>query len=568
MAWHSGITAGTHGTPTDRTGADEGADEPVAGPVPGRARARRALTARTLAGSLTGAALLLTACLPGDAEPRKPAAAGGGEAVGECAATPAPNGDSRGRQVRGMWIATVANIDWPRDPDKPVATQQAEFRRLLDTAKAMNLNAVFVQIRPNSDAFYPSPYEPWSQWITGAPGKNPGYDVLGFMLKEAHARNLEFHAWFNPYRVSRQSDLKKLAPGSPARKHPDWVRKYGDGLWYDPGLPQVRDLVSKSVIDVVRRYDIDAVHFDDYFYPYPESGDYPDKDTYARYGKGMEKDDWRRQNVNTLVRDLSQQIRQAKPWVRFGISPFGVWRNSTSDPAGSRTKALQSYSDQYADTRTWIKQGWLDYVTPQLYWPVGDSRADYTTLVDWWSKQVAGTRTQLTIGQAAYRVGEDSTWKNPAELSRHLSLNTRFPQVRGDVFFSAADVLGDKRGFARRLRADHYGRPAIPPAVQGRGGAAPPPIRSLRVTSDAKGARVEWQPSKGATAYAVYRVDGKGPSCAPVDPAKLLASVRGGGIVDPSAKQGATYTYYVTALDRLHFESAPGRGATVTVRQG
>ncbi|WP_242892811.1 glycoside hydrolase family 10 protein [Actinomadura litoris] len=505
----------------------------------------------------------------------------GPEAKAECPAVPAP-GDSKARQLRAMWIATVTGIDWPKDTGLPAERQKADFVKLLDTAAAMNLNAVVVQIRPNSDAFYPSPYEPWSQWITGTQGKDPGYDVLAFMLKEAHARNLEFHAWFNPYRVSRQDDLNKLAPTSPARRHPDWVRRYGSGLWYDPGLPQVRDLATKAVLDVVTKYDIDAVHFDDYFYPYPESGEFPDTATYKAFGGGMKRGDWRRQNVNTLVRTLSQRIHQTKPWVRFGISPFGVWRNKTTDPAGSATSALQSYDDIYADTRTWIRERWIDYVTPQLYWPIGDRRADYAELVRWWARQVQGTGVQLTIGQGAYRVGEDATWKKPAELSRHLTLNAAHPQVRGDVFFSASDLASDRRGFAARIRRDHYARPAIPPPADpaaapgggggGGGGAgaakAPPAVQDVQATAEGKGVSVRWRPARDATSYAVYRADGRRPACAPVDPARLIADVRADAVIDPTAKPGRAYTYYVTALDRLHHESAPARGATVTAPGG
>ncbi|TDD59837.1 hypothetical protein E1293_46175, partial [Actinomadura darangshiensis] len=427
----------------------------------------RAVTAALTAGAAAGA---LAACgittLGGGRDAGGPVPPG---AKAECPSTPAPDG-TKGRQVRGMWIASVGNTDWPKEPGASAAEQKKQFTRLLDTAKAMNMNAVFMQIRPNSDAFYDSPYEPWSQWITGTQGKDPGYDVLAFMLKEAHARNLEFHAWFNPYRVSRHDDLKKLSPKSPARKHPDWVRKYGEGLWYDPGLPQVRDLATKAVMDVVGKYDIDAVHFDDYFYPYPEEGDFPDDAAYKAYGKGMKRADWRRKNVDTLVQSLSASIHKAKPWVQFGISPFGVWRNKSSDPGGSPTSALQSYDDIYADTRTWIKKGWLDYVTPQLYWTIGDPRADYAKLAAWWARQVQGTGVQLTIGQAAYRVGEDAAWKKPAELSRHLTLNAKYPQISGDVFFSASDIAANRRGFAERLRDDHYGRPAIQPVPARRGG--------------------------------------------------------------------------------------------------
>ncbi|RFS82327.1 hypothetical protein D0T12_26280 [Actinomadura spongiicola] len=510
-------------------------------------------------------------------------------AATECPRVDPPD-DADGRQLRGMWIATVAGIDWPKDTADTAAEQKRQFTRLLDTATDMKLNAVFVQIRPNSDAFYPSPYEPWSQWITGTQGKDPGYDVLAFMIKEARARNLEFHAWFNPYRISRQDDLKKLSPKSPARQHPDWVRKYGKGLWYDPGLPQVRDLATRVVMDVVTKYDIDAVHFDDYFYPYPEGGaQFPDQATYKAHGRGADKDDWRRENVNTLVRTLSEKIHDAKPWVRFGISPFGVWRNKSTDPAGSATRALQSYDDVYADTRTWIKKGWIDYVTPQLYWPIGDPRADYAELVRWWADQVDGTGVQLTIGQGAYRVGADAAWKNPAELSRHLTLNAEHPEVRGDVFFSASDIAANKRGFADRLRADHYARPAIPPAAdhpgRPRDDTAPPPaVRNTTATpldgvrDSAAGVRVTWRSATAtatdadadadAASYAVYRVDGERPGCAPVDPAHLIGHVRGPRLDDPTARPGRTYTYYVTALNSLHHQSRPGRGATVTTPQG
>ncbi|WP_034489090.1 glycoside hydrolase family 10 protein [Actinomadura oligospora] len=535
--------------------------------------------------SVTGAALALataTGCMSAFGGTRKDTA----DAVrAECAAIAAP-GDSRSRQLRAMWIATVGGTDWPTDPSKPAAEQRKRFTRLLDTARAMNLNAAVVQIRPDADAFYRSPYEPWSAVLTGTPGKDPGYDVLAFMIKEAHARNLEFHAWFNPYRVAQDKDRSKLAPNSPARKHPDWVRAYGDQLWYDPGLPQVRDLATNAVMDVVNKYDIDAVHFDDYFYPYPESGDFPDAATYRASGHGMAKADWRRRNVDTLVQTLSGKIHQAKPWVRFGISPFGVWRNKTTDPAGSATKALQSYDDIYADTRGWIRKRWIDYVTPQLYWPIGDRAADYRTLVGWWSRQVAGSGVQLSIGQAGYRVGEDATWRKTGELSRHLTLNARHPEVRGDIFFSASDIARNQRGFAARVRADHYKRPAIPPAAppKAQKAAVPAPVHDVRAaTADrGRGVQISWAPAgtgdgAGRTvAYAIYRRDGRGAGCAAVDPAALIGTVRDPGtpagarltLTDTSARPGRDYTYTVTALDRVHRESPPARAATVTVNRG
>jgi uncharacterized lipoprotein YddW (UPF0748 family) len=520
----------------------------------------------------------LTACLPGAGD------TGGARGTGGSAAAPAPRATAscpagkapdQGRELRGMWIATVRGTDWPGGGGHTAERQRAEYRRLLDAAKALQLNAVFVHVRPTADAFYGSPYEPWSQWITGRQGKDPGYDVLGFMLREAHLRGLEFHAWFNPYRVSPQPDLKRLAPANPARKNPGWVRRYGDGLWYDPGLPQVRDLVSKVILDVVRKYDIDGVHFDDYFYPYPEGRDYPDQATFKAHGKGFaDKAAWRRDNVNTLVERISAEVHRAKPWVRFGISPFGVWRNRSSDPAGSATRALQSYDDIYADSRLWVKKGWVDYILPQLYWPLGDPLADYRTLTAWWARQVRGTGVQLTIGHGAYRVGAPGPWRRAGELSRQLTVNDRFPEVRGDVFFSARDLVSDRRGFATRIRADHYSRPALVPVAERRAKAAGParvaPPAAVAAEFRDKAVTVRW-PGTGAARYAVYRVAGsRYTACAAVGPGSLIALAGGGAttVSDPAVEAGQTYTYYVTALDRVHRESAPARGSTITVTRG
>ncbi|TNY36315.1 hypothetical protein EIO00_13410 [Thermomonospora catenispora] len=521
----------------------------------------KAIVALAAAGLLAGC----TSAAGGD-DRRVDAPVARGDA--ECPGVKAP-GDSRHRQLRGMWIATVSGIDWPRDPAHSAERKKADYRAMLDRARALGMNAVFVQIRPTADAFYDSPYEPWSQWITGTQGKDPGFDVLKFFVEEAHARDLEFHAWFNPYRVARGTDRSKLHPDNPARKNPSWVRAYGDGLWYDPGIPQVRELTTKVVLDVVNKYDIDAVHFDDYFYPYPVGGkDFPDADTYRKYGGGLRKDEWRRRNVDALVRELHKKIHEAKPHVQFGISPFGVWRNRTSDPNGSATRALQSYDDIYADTRKWVKEGWVDYIAPQLYWEIGNPAADYRTLARWWADQVEGTDVQLTIGQASYRGGGPGAWRDPAELSRHLSVNAGLPRIRGDVYFSAKDLLGDKGGQTSRLRKDHYRTAAIPPAVEG--GKAPRPAGSVRAVATGEGVRVSWHlsPSRRAVSYAVYRVEGAGRPCAPVDPTRLLTTVRGASIVDRTAKPGVTYTYYVTALDRLHHESGPARGATVTAAEG
>ncbi|GAB2825298.1 family 10 glycosylhydrolase [Actinoallomurus bryophytorum] len=489
-----------------------------------------------------------------------PPASAAGLPAAECGQTVSAHATTR--RTRAMWITTVNNGDWPNKAGLPAAKQQGQYRHLLDVAQKLNFNTVYVQIRPAADAFYPSRLEPWSQYLTGKQGGDPGYDPLRFLVDEAHKRGLEFHAWFNPYRASAQADRNRLAPNSQARLHPDWVHRYGGALWFDPGLPQVRDLVGKVVLDVVNRYDVDGVHLDDYFYPYPLPGQaFPDSATFKKYGKGYANiGDWRRHNVDALVQGLHTQIHQAKPAVRFGISPFGVWRNKSKDPAGSATAALQSYDDIYADSRKWVRSGWVDYIAPQLYWPVGFKAADYRTLVAWWSKQVAGTHVQLVIGQAAYQVGQPGAWKDPAELSRHVGIDAKYPQVGGEAFFSARDLAQDRHGFASRLLRDHYSRPALPPVAASTG--SPP---SAPAHLKAKDGELTWKGS-GAAAYAIYRTPAKGPACIAPD-GRFLVKVVGGDVhktSDKTAKPAHSYTYYVTALDRQHRESPTTHGANVT----
>ena len=483
------------------------------------------------------------------------------------------------RQLRGEWIATVGNIDWPSQPGLSVEQQQQEYVQLLTEAHQTRLNAVFTQVRPTADAFYSSPYEPWSQWLSGTQGKDPGYDALKFLVTEAHQRNLEFHAWINPYRVSKQTDLTQLAPSHPARQHPDWVVRYGDQLYYNPGVPAARKFVAKAILDVVKRYDIDGVHIDDYFYPYPIAGqEFPDESTFQTYRNGFtNKDDWRRNNVNLLVRELSERIFQIKPEVKFGISPFGIWRNKSSDPSGSDTTGLESYDANYADTRTWIQNGWIDYIAPQLYWPIGYPPAAYDTLVSWWSNEVADTPVQLYIGQAAHKIGATtpSGWADPEQMPRHLQINRNSPAVRGDIYFRARSLRENPLSFTQRLQDDFYRYPALIPVMPQRGGEPPRPVPVVHAAATAAGVELDWGKPPGspkATYYAIYRFDGTVPpsKCDFENTENLLATVRAvpdgqQTFLDDSAVTGRAYTYSVTAVDRLHHESAPSPGSTVLV---
>ncbi|WTF13066.1 family 10 glycosylhydrolase [Streptomyces sp. NBC_01601] len=400
---------------------------------------------------------------------RRTLALGALAALATAGSTPAYASGRRHREMRGVWLATVANRDWPSRPGLPPEEQRAELIAHLDRAVADRLNTVIFQVRPTADALWPSPYEPWSQYLTGTQGRDPGWDPLGTAVHEAHARGLELHAWFNPYRIANHTDPTRLIPDHPARRHPEWVVPYGGKLYYDPGLPEVRRFVRRAMLDAVARYPVDAVHFDDYFYPYPVAGQTFDDDAaYDAYGGAFDdRAAWRRDNIDRLVREVAAGIRRVRPGTRFGISPFGVWRNAATDPRGSDTQAgVQTYDDLYADTRRWVREHWIDYVVPQIYWNIGFPAADYARLLDWWAEQAAGTRTRLYVGEALYKAGaagQPPAWQDPAELSRHLALAARYPQVRGHVFFAAQEVARDPLGAMARVVADHYRRPARPP---------------------------------------------------------------------------------------------------------
>ncbi|MGW6397556.1 glycoside hydrolase family 10 protein [Streptomyces sp. NPDC055134] len=389
------------------------------------------------------------------------AAALTGLAAGDAAASASGHAPVA-RDMRGMWLATVANVDWPSKPGLSAAQQRTELIAHLDTAVGRHLNAVVFQVRPTADALWPSSYEPWSEVLTGVQGKSPGWDPLGTAVAEAHRRGLELHAWFNPYRIANHTDLSRLVPTHPARRHPDWVVPYGGKLYYNPGLPEVRAFVQDAMLDAVRRYDIDAVHWDDYFYPYPVAGQVFDDDAaYAAHGGNFpDRASWRRDNTDRLVREMAASVKRIRPRTQFGISPFGVWRNAATDPLGSDTRAgVQTYDDLHADTRKWVREHWIDYICPQIYWNIGFAAADYAKLVPWWSDVARGTGVRLYAGEALYKAGDPAQpaqWQDPAELSRHLTFAERYPQVNGHVFFSAKEVRADRIGAMARVVEDHY----------------------------------------------------------------------------------------------------------------
>ncbi|MDG0793670.1 family 10 glycosylhydrolase [Cohnella ginsengisoli] len=374
---------------------------------------------------------------------------GGGEQEGS------QGGGETNESLRGAWISTVYNLDWPSAAASGNENKQKQqFSAMLDQFQRMGLNAVFLQVRPASDALYRSSLVPWSKVLTGTQGRDPGYDPLAYLVEETHRRGMQFHAWFNPFRANTDTKTASLAGNHVAVQHPEWIVTTGTTSYINPGIPEARQHIIDTIMEVVNGYDIDGVHLDDYFYP--SSGVFSDDATFALHNPSgiLLKTDWRRDNINAFVRDLGISIHAAKPSVSFGISPFGVWRNVADDPTGSDTKAgVTAYDNMYADVRTWIRQGWIDYVAPQIYWSMSNAAARYDKLVDWWSSEVAGTSVKLYIGHATYKLGTaEAGWQSAGEIVNQLKYNAARPMVQGDVYYSASSLLKNTLGIVQALQ--------------------------------------------------------------------------------------------------------------------
>lgn len=466
------------------------------------------------------------------------------------------------RELRAAWIATVMNIDWPSGKGLSVHQQQAEYVKLLDTLKGIGMNAVVVQVRPVADAFYPSSYEPWSEYLSGTQGKpsTPYYNPMAFMIQEARRRGLEFHAWFNPYRASMNAKLI-YADNHPIRLHPEWFVEYGGKYYYDPGHPEAQKFVLSSIMETVKHYDLDAVHFDDYFYPYRIANmEFPDSCSYEAFGAGFEnKDDWRRSNVDTFVKELAGKVKTEKPHLKFGISPFGVWRNIDRDSTGSRTRAGQTnYDDLYADVLKWLREGWIDYVAPQLYWHIGFAAADYTVLAEWWSRNTYGKH--LYIGQGVYRIGGKG-WEDPDELLNQIRLNRGYAAIQGSMHFSSKIFLQNKDSINQRMKKI-YQYPALVPVMDWLPADKPSSPQIKRVQGTPRdGVLLEWEDNGPLSSdyYVVYRFEGN-------EPINLEDATRIRAIVprdvhaaqlwtDDDVRKRSLYNYVITGVSRLHHES-------------
>jgi uncharacterized lipoprotein YddW (UPF0748 family) len=463
------------------------------------------------------------------------------------------------REFRGAWIQAV-NAQFQGLSRE---TMQQTLTYQLDELQKDGVNAIIFQVRPECDALYSSRIEPWSRFLTGTQGKNPGWDPLAWMITECHKRGMELHAWINPYRAKTKGTAA-LAGNHICVVDPQSYFEYNGQYILNPGIPSNRDYICKVAADIVSRYDIDGFHMDDYFYPYPAAGlDIPDEEQFEEYNNGGFKDirDWRRDNVNVFVKQLSETIHNIKPWVKFGVSPFGIYRNKKSDPAnGSDTNGLQNYDDLYADVLLWVNNGWVDYCVPQLYWEIGHKAADYDTLINWWNR-FCGNRP-LYIGEDIERTAKYPDLHNPNinQMSAKFKLHEQMKNVQGTVLWYAKAAVDNTGNYGTMLRRNYWRYPALQPRMTFIDADAPGKVRKVKPVWTADGYMLFWTAPKGkdwkdeAVKYVVYRFK-KGEKVNIDNPSKIVTITSDTYISLPYQDGKTKYTYVVTALDRLQNES-------------
>lgn len=350
-------------------------------------------------------------------------------------------------KLRGVWVSTVANLDYPSVPTTDASALRSQADSILDECLNLGMNAVFLQVRPSSDAIYPSKLYPYSAYLTGNQGTSPSdkLDPLAYWIDGAHSRGMQLHAWINPYRVSTDANVV-LSPDNPAKKHPDWVITYRNALYFDPGIPEAKEYVINGIKEIVENYDVDGIHFDDYFYP---GSDFDDSASYSKYGKNADKADWRRSNTNALIRETGEAIRSSGKNIRFGVSPSGIWANKGTMENGSNTTGASAYFDMYADTLKWAKENYVDYIAPQIYWYNGFKAADYKTLCEWWQNELKDSKTDLYIGLADYRLDSfandsSSPWYDGNEILKQMQLNSAADGIDGEIHFRYNSIIAHK----------------------------------------------------------------------------------------------------------------------------
>jgi uncharacterized lipoprotein YddW (UPF0748 family) len=463
------------------------------------------------------------------------------------------------REFRGAWIQCV------NGQFKGIGTEtmQRTLTYQLNELQKDGCNAIIFQVRPECDALYESDLEPWSYYLTGVQGEkpNPYWDPLQWMIDECHRRGMELHAWINPYRAKTKSPHQNAANHVIVR-HPEWTFDYDGLTLLNPAYKECRDYICDVVKDIVERYDVDGLHIDDYFYPYPVAGvEIPDEAQYRAAPNGMKnRDDWRRYNVNMFIQQVYETIHATKPWVKFGVSPFGIYRNQKSDPNGSKTNGLQNYDQLYADVLLWDANGWMDYCVPQLYWEIGNKAADYDELIHWWNRHLK--RTPLYIGEDVERTVKypDLTNKNQHQLAAKMALHAELPRIQGTVLWYAKAAVDNVGNYGTLLRNNYWRMPALQPLMPHIDKKAPKAPRKLKAVRMDDGEHVLfWMPPKGkgwqdeAASYVVYRFE-KGEPINIDDPSKIVKVTTDCLYMIPAGQSGR-FTYVVTALDRMQNES-------------
>lgn len=473
------------------------------------------------------------------------------------------------RELRGAWVATYFGIDWPNKNQTP-AQQRAAFITLINHHKATGLNALYIQVRSQCDALYNSAIEPWSSDLTGAQGvaPNPLWDPMEFAIEECHQRGMEFHAWINPYRaVGNTNNLPVFADSHVAKQHPEWLLTQGTLSVLDPGLPQVRDHITSVIDDIVRRYDVDGIHFDDYFYPGSPST-FNDDATYAADPRGFtDRGDWRRDNINLLIKRVYDTIRATKPWVKFGVSPSGIYRNSTNPDIGSPTSGLQHYVTLYADTRKWLEEGWVDYIMPQIYWYIGQPGANYAAVMPWWNNHAYGRH--IYIGMAGYKVNDApqaQPWKEPTQIPDQMRMNrdSAYSNVYGQSIYNTSSLRSTTRlGFRDSLRLHFYNKPALQPTMHWRDHVAPDaPIALNAFQHSNDSVTLNWvnmastsDEMNRAKQFVIYRSINPVIDTATAENILAITTKDEAAYTDTTIAPNTTYYYAVTAVDRFHNES-------------
>ncbi|WP_315823293.1 family 10 glycosylhydrolase [Paraflavitalea speifideaquila] len=476
------------------------------------------------------------------------------------------------REIRGAWIATFSNIDWPNRTQTP-AQQRAAFLTILEHHKATGLNTLYIQVRSQCDAMYPSPIEPWSADLTGTQGKapSPDWDPLQFMIDECHKRGIEFHAWINPYRaVSNSANLPGFAANHVAKLHPDWLLSQGILRVLDPGLQDVRNYITSVIVDIVDRYNVDGIHFDDYFYPPAAPAGttpYNDDSSFTLDPRGFtNRADWRRDNVSLLIKRLNDTIQVLKPWVKFGVSPSGIYRNSTNPAIGTPTSGLEHYTTLYADTKKWLQEGWVDYIAPQVYWYIGQPGANYAAIVPWWNNQANGRH--IYIGMAGYKVNDPAqgvNWANPSMIPNEMRMNRDplYPNIKGQAIYNTSSMRSTtKLGFRDSLRLFFYQKPALLPRMPWRDSIAPgSPATLTAVKYPGDSVVLNWVKPAAPTEldkairFVIYRSEDTTIDISDVNNILAITNTDTATFADKTGLPGTTYYYTVTALDHFHNES-------------